>query len=72
MNAHVKVLQELVRDSLYPVDESAVASAILLRARARRAFCDVALDPPSVRRGREAPHPPARPNQLRGWLLSGD
>jgi hypothetical protein len=72
MTAHVKVLHELVRDSLYPVDESAVASAILFRARARRALCDVSLVPPSVRRGREAQHSPPRANQLRGWLLSGD
>ena len=71
MKAHVKVLHELVRDSLYPVDESAVATAILLRARARRSFCDdVNLVPPSARR--ERGHAAARSHQLRGWLLSGD
>ena len=70
MKAHVKVLQELVRESLYPVDESAVATAILLLARARRAFCDVNLVPPSARR--ERGHNSARSHQLRGWLLSGD
>jgi hypothetical protein len=40
MNTRVTVLQELVRESLYPVDEAAVASAIIARLRARRTVPD--------------------------------
>jgi hypothetical protein len=36
MNTRVRALQELVRESRYSVDETAVASAIIVRARARR------------------------------------
>jgi hypothetical protein len=40
METRLKLIQELVRDSLYPVDESAVASAIIARLRARRTVPD--------------------------------
>ena len=69
MNAQVKVLQELVRDSLYPVDESAVANAILSRARARRALCDALPESPLAP---SSPRRTVRSHTLRGWLLSGD
>jgi hypothetical protein len=37
MNERAKVIKQLVGDSLYSVDQYAVADAIVLRARVRRA-----------------------------------
>jgi len=40
MNPRAKLIKELVRDSLYVVDEAAVAEAIIARSIARQALPD--------------------------------
>lgn len=46
MNARTKVLKELVRTSLYVVDERAVAQAIVVRATARDLVPGLTQPPP--------------------------
>lgn len=41
MNPRVKVLKQLVADEHYVIDESAIADAMLLRARIQRTLPDV-------------------------------
>ncbi len=41
MTPRVKVLKQLVADERYVIDESAIAEAMLLRARLRRTLPDV-------------------------------
>jgi hypothetical protein len=43
MNARVRVLKQLVADSMYPMDESLIAAAIVQRALARRGLADPSL-----------------------------
>jgi hypothetical protein len=42
MNARTALLKQLVDDGGYPLDEAAIAEAILVRARARRLIPEVA------------------------------
>jgi hypothetical protein len=43
MNARLKVLKQLMRDSMYVIDESLVADAVVLRMNARDAVPDLTL-----------------------------
>ncbi|MDX6678324.1 MAG: hypothetical protein QOE31_2376 [Solirubrobacteraceae bacterium] len=43
MNARTALLKQLVADGTYPVDEAAIAEAIVVRAMARRIVPDLAL-----------------------------
>ncbi|MDX6719840.1 MAG: hypothetical protein QOJ63_2094 [Solirubrobacteraceae bacterium] len=54
MNARVAVLKQLVADSSYPVDEAAIAEAIVARSIARR------LVPDLMSRFTAAPRPQVR------------
>lgn len=62
MNARIATLKQLVEDASYPIDEAAVAEAIILRSHARRLVPDLAFrlapPPPVVRSFR--PHRGAR------------
>jgi hypothetical protein len=42
MNARTALLKQLVADGAYPIDEAAVAEAILVRSMARRVVPDLA------------------------------
>ncbi len=42
MTARTQLLKQLVADGSYPIDEAAIAEAIVLRAAARRAVPDIA------------------------------
>ena len=42
MTARTHLLKQLIADGSYPIDEAAIAEAIVLRAAARRAVPDVA------------------------------
>lgn len=83
MNHRVKVLEQLVADGHYVVDEIAVAEAIVLRAKARQMLPDVTFrgspgSAPQVRSFR--PHRGARsfrltrterrPQHVRGRVLT--
>jgi len=43
MNARVKVLQQLIRESLYVIDERLIADAIILRMHARETLPELGL-----------------------------
>ena len=43
MNSRTALLKQLIADGTYPIDESAIAESILVRAVARRVIPDLAL-----------------------------
>jgi len=70
MDPRLANIQQLVAESTYPIDESVIAEAILVRAAARRLVPDLAF--------RQAPAQPEvrsyRPTAVRGpsaWLGRG-
>ncbi len=67
MNPRVKVLKQLVADERYVIVESAIADAMLLRARIRRTLPDVTFRcaPPAARQVRSfRPHRGAKSFRL--------
>jgi hypothetical protein len=66
MNARIATLKQLVDSESYPIDEAAIAEAILVRSMARRLVPDLAFRippaPPAVRSFR--PHRGARSFRL--------
>lgn len=68
MNARAQTIKQLINDDLYAIDDDAVAAAILLRMRARRALPEVTFRSAP---GRPAPVRSFRPHRgARSFRLS--
>ncbi|HYF24725.1 MAG TPA: hypothetical protein VD931_03205 [Baekduia sp.] len=65
MSQRTRVLQQLIQQRLYPVDEAAVAEAILARAAVRRAVPEVDLRASERREAVRSFRPDARARSFR-------